>query len=138
MALSNESIPGVLHYAAPPTSGHLPHVSETLQVSSKMPGKPTKLAALSIASVYSTDEVDTYTFQCDDPACKKQTFSRWYDFRRHFNGAHAAAPTVYWCDVEGCPRSRAVGDRPFPRKDKLGDHVEAVHDVQEGEEEAES
>ena len=81
----------------------------------------------SIASMYSTDEPDAYIFQCDDSACKQRTFNRWYDFRRHYNGAHATAPTVYWCESTGCPRSKAVGDRPFPRKDKLNDHIQAIH-----------
>jgi hypothetical protein len=80
-----------------------------------------------IGSMYSTDSHDSYSFKCYDTECKNATFGRWYDFKRHYNGAHAAAPIVFWCEIEGCPRSKAAGDRPFPRKDKVKDHFESVH-----------
>jgi hypothetical protein len=77
--------------------------------------------------MYSTDEPNTYMFRCSNSACRGKTFSRWYDLRRHYNGAHAIMPIVYWCEDEGCSRSEPAGDRPFPRKDKLADHVEKIH-----------
>jgi hypothetical protein len=80
-----------------------------------------------IGKIYRTTRSDIYVFRCDHHECVKKTFSRWYEFRRHYNGSHARLPVVYWCEYEGCPRSEAVGDRPFPRKDKLKDHIESVH-----------
>lgn len=65
-----------------------------------------------------------------------QTFGRWADLKRHHNGAHAAAPTIFWCEYEGCPRSRKVGNSPFPRKDKLGDHVRVMHEGEDEEDNA--
>lgn len=80
-----------------------------------------------ICSVYSMGHPDACLFRCHDSKCQDKTFSRWYDFKRHYNGAHATTPIVYWCEVEGCVRSKAVGNRPFPRKDKLDNHVEKMH-----------
>jgi hypothetical protein len=82
---------------------------------------------MQVGSIYSTEEADTYIFKCCNPVCGKKTFGRWYDFRRHYNGAHAKMPTVYWCDVGDCARSKVAGDNPFPRKDKLNDHVQKMH-----------
>jgi hypothetical protein len=88
-----------------------------------------------IGSICATSSPDVYVFKCHGAKCASLTFGRWYDFRRHYNGAHAAAPTVYWCDFEGCPRSRGAGDRPFTRKDKVKDHFESMHkeEVEAGE-----
>jgi hypothetical protein len=88
-----------------------------------------------IGSICATSPPEVYVFKCHGAKCASLTFGRWYDFRRHYNGAHAAAPTVYWCDFEGCPRSRGVGDRPFTRKDKVKDHFESIHkeEVEAGE-----
>jgi hypothetical protein len=86
-----------------------------------------EIRSLLIGSVYSTSEPNTNIIRCDDPGCKKKTFGRWNDFKRHYNGAHARTPIVYWCGVAGCSRSKAAGDRPFPRKDKLNDHIESMH-----------
>jgi hypothetical protein len=80
-----------------------------------------------IGSMYSTGSPDSYIFKCHDPKCANLTFGRSYEMKRHYNGAHATAPTIYWCEVEGCPRSKVAGDRPFPRKDKVKDHFESVH-----------
>jgi hypothetical protein len=100
-----------------------------------LPHDQPKSSNTMIGCMYSTDSPDSHIFKCHDPKCASLTFGRWYDFKRHYNGAHAAAPTVYWCDSEGCPRSKGVGDRPFTRKDKVKDHFESMHkeEVESGE-----
>ncbi|KAF2824762.1 hypothetical protein CC86DRAFT_258502, partial [Ophiobolus disseminans] len=80
-----------------------------------------------IGCMYSTDDPSTHIFQCGSPTCRKKTYTRWYDFKRHYNGAHAMERPMYWCDFEGCPRGEEVGGRPFPRKDKLNSHVQSMH-----------
>jgi hypothetical protein len=79
-----------------------------------------------IASITSTDQADVYVFECSATNCHK-TFGRWYDFKRHYDGAHSSEGPEHWCTVGGCDRSKAVGGRPFPRKDKLNDHVKKMH-----------
>jgi hypothetical protein len=100
-----------------------------------LPHGPPKSSHAMIGSMYSTDSPDSHIFRCNDAKCVSLTFGRWYDFKRHYNGAHATAPKVYWCDFEGCPRSKGVGDRPFTRKDKVKDHFESKHkeEVESGE-----
>ncbi|KAH4184565.1 hypothetical protein HBI81_242760 [Parastagonospora nodorum] len=90
---------------------------------------PNLAARVMVGTIYSCPDTDTYTFQCRSSTCHDRTFSRWPDFTRHYNGAHATTPTVYWCDVEGCPRGKAARNRPFPRKDKLNDHAKSIHGV---------
>ncbi|KAF2621648.1 hypothetical protein BU25DRAFT_415842 [Macroventuria anomochaeta] len=65
--------------------------------------------------------------RCPFLECSGQKFGRLYDYERHYNGAHAVSPTVFWCDVVGCGRSEAEGDRFFPRKDKRNDHMRKMH-----------
>lgn len=64
-------------------------------------------------------------FVCSEPQCHGRTFGRRQELVRHYNGAHAPpdAGNMFWCAVPGCDR----GVRPFPRKDKLNDHVRKVH-----------
>jgi len=64
-------------------------------------------------------------FVCSEPQCYGRTFGRRQELVRHYNGAHAPpdAGNMFWCAVPGCDR----GVRPFPRKDKLNDHVRKVH-----------
>lgn len=66
-------------------------------------------------------------FRCLHPNCGDTTFGRWQEFARHYNGAHAARPTVYWCHVVGCSRSNAGNNKSFPRKDKRDEHVSKRH-----------
>jgi hypothetical protein len=80
-----------------------------------------------IGTMYSEGELEEFVFECGAPGCAGKTFGRWYDFKRHFNGAHATVRAVYWCPAHGCARGEAVGERPFPRKNKVNDHVEAMH-----------
>ncbi|KAF2854096.1 DUF339-domain-containing protein [Plenodomus tracheiphilus IPT5] len=75
---------------------------------------------------YVCDEEDKeYVFKCGDLGCSDKSFGRWTDLKRHYEGAHAVARrATFWCAVQGCDRSEAFGDRPFPRKDKLADHLD--------------
>lgn len=94
-------------------------------------GVPLPIAARihSVNSFVSDAQVDESDIRCPFERCNGRTFGRLYDYERHFNGAHAENPTVYWCDVVGCGRSRAEGGRPFHRKDKRNDHTRKVHRI---------
>jgi uncharacterized C2H2 Zn-finger protein len=73
------------------------------------------------------DDSDNMVFRCRISGCHG-TFGRWPDFMRHYNGAHAVEKKVYWCPSGGCMRSEA-GNNPFPRKDKMMDHVRQAHGI---------
>ena len=53
------------------------------------------------------------------------------DLKRHHKSRHAPNRPEFFCNVDGCSRSKAggngIGGRTFTRKDKLEDHVRAVH-----------
>ncbi|KAH7082243.1 hypothetical protein FB567DRAFT_594735 [Paraphoma chrysanthemicola] len=134
------SLPGLDEQHQPSSSTTLQHeatashyspathpVMDTTSAASCAPEAPSTL----IGSMYTTKEADVYIFRCNNAACGNKTFGRWADLKRHHNGAHAMTPTVYWCRVRGCERSENVGGRPFPRKDKLGDHVAKIHGAPE-------
>lgn len=80
-----------------------------------------------ICAVQLTDNPNNFVFRCTFPRCRARTFTRWYDFHRHYNGAHALEKTFFWCPVPGCGRSEGEGNHGFPRKDKMLDHVSKVH-----------
>lgn len=88
---------------------------------------PIQTHRIAIGTVYSTSDQDTFVFKCFHESCRHKSFGRWYDFKRHYNGAHAVELPQFWCTVEGCERSEMLGRRSFRRKDKLGDHVRKVH-----------
>ncbi|KAH4112882.1 hypothetical protein HBI46_158950 [Parastagonospora nodorum] len=90
---------------------------------------PNLATSVMLGGIYGYPTSDVLTFRCHHANCHDQEFSRWPDYKRHYNGAHATIPTIYWCDVEECPRSKAPGNRPFPRKDKLNDHAKSIHGV---------
>jgi hypothetical protein len=79
-----------------------------------------------IGTVYSTDKTDDFVFRCGFLTCVNRSFKRWYDLKRHHDGAHAVTKPAFWCHVGDCERS-AIGGRSFPRKDKLHDHVRKMH-----------
>lgn len=85
-----------------------------------------KLPTLMIGYMYGTADLETLVFKCSMPECDGTTFKRWFELKRHYNGAHAEEGEVHWCGVVGCQRNEADG-RPFPRKDKLKDHLRKVH-----------
>lgn len=88
---------------------------------------PIQTHHLAIGTIYSTSDADTFVFKCFHEACHPKSFGRWYDFKRHYNGAHAVEVPQFWCAVDGCERSDRPGGRSFPRKDKLREHVRKVH-----------
>ncbi|KAH7350405.1 hypothetical protein BKA66DRAFT_541164 [Pyrenochaeta sp. MPI-SDFR-AT-0127] len=68
-------------------------------------------------------------FKCNEVQCANKTFSRPAELKRHHNTAHAARKPEFWCAIPSCKRSAAIeGGTPFPREDKLRDHVQKVHD----------
>ncbi|KAF2994917.1 hypothetical protein E8E13_000524 [Curvularia kusanoi] len=69
---------------------------------------------------------DTMSFKCLLPQCSR-CHGRWHEFARHYNGKHAANPKVWWCPEAGCARSEATENKPFPREDKLKDHLRQAH-----------
>ncbi|KAF2824779.1 hypothetical protein CC86DRAFT_265659, partial [Ophiobolus disseminans] len=80
-----------------------------------------------ICAVQETSDPQAFLFHCTFPRCRKRTFGRWYDFNRHYKGAHAVEKTVFWCPVAGCVRSEGGNNRPFPRKDKMATHALKKH-----------
>lgn len=80
-----------------------------------------------ICSVRTTSDPNVFVFHCASPQCRKRTFARWYDFNRHYNGAHATEKTIFWCPMSGCSRSEGEGNHGFPRKDKMMNHVSNIH-----------
>lgn len=81
-----------------------------------------------IGTIEGTPDLKSIAFRCSAPGCNSGTFSRWHELKRHFNGSHTAQGVgdEFWCEVLWCERSRG-GGYPFPRKDKLEDHVRKVH-----------
>lgn len=79
----------------------------------------------SCATVIYTTEINDFVVQCASRQCLGMTFRRQADFKRHYQSTHAPKRTMFWCSVLNCPRSE--GQRPFPRKDKIMDHIQKVH-----------
>lgn len=66
-------------------------------------------------------------FKCNRRECTLTTFSRTAELRRHYTTVHARQKPEFWCRELFCARSAASNGRPFPRKDKLRDHVQKMH-----------
>ncbi|KAH7070544.1 hypothetical protein BKA63DRAFT_79540 [Paraphoma chrysanthemicola] len=66
-------------------------------------------------------------FKCHYTRCLRSSFGRQAELRRHYDGTHAIVKHTFWCQVPFCNRSSGVGGRAFHRKDKLRDHVRAMH-----------
>ena len=79
-----------------------------------------------ICSVFRRVSSDDMSFRCLVSECHG-SYSRWPDFLRHYYGAHAVEKKAFWCPKDGCARNRAGGNNPFPRKDKLKDHLRHAH-----------
>jgi hypothetical protein len=91
----------------------------------------TQLPISHVCAVHATTNPKHFVFHCIHPRCHGRTFTRWYHFDRHYNGAHAAEKTVFWCPVRGCSRSEGGTGRPFPRRDKMIDHAAKMHGIVE-------
>ncbi|KAF2628064.1 hypothetical protein BU25DRAFT_490721 [Macroventuria anomochaeta] len=74
-----------------------------------------------ICMVSRLNDTDTKAFACQFPECGGR-YTRWPDFLRHYDGAHAVEKKEIWCPSTQCDRGR-----PFPRKDKMMDHARKVH-----------
>ncbi|KAI9684548.1 MAG: hypothetical protein M1822_005636 [Bathelium mastoideum] len=73
-----------------------------------------------------TQQTDAVRPRCEWPGCNV-TFSRPYERDRHVQSQHLGQGQV-WCSVSGCKRSVACGGKPFPRRDKLNEHVRRMHE----------
>jgi len=62
-----------------------------------------------------------------DEVAKENRGPNLSDILRHYNGAHAVKKKAFWCPKDGCARNRVGGNNPFPRKDKLKDHLRQAH-----------
>jgi hypothetical protein len=91
--------------------------SDTTQQSGPSMNQP----AQTRLGVVSSQENSGFKYECDQDGCST-TFNRQYDLKRHYNGAHAINPTLYWCEVSGCSHNKG-----FPRRDKLNDHISKMH-----------
>lgn len=69
---------------------------------------------------------DHMQYRCRFAGCE-DTFGRLPDFTRHYDGRHAHQGPTFWCPEQGCPRSEGNGGKPFPRKDKMMDHMQKIH-----------
>jgi hypothetical protein len=65
-------------------------------------------------------------FKCPKPACNRRSFGRQAELRRHYGNTHLRKQ-AFWCKVISCDRSHGLNHHPFHRKDKLVDHVRAMH-----------
>lgn len=67
-------------------------------------------------------EQDATPLVCTYPQCSRtKPFNRKFDLDRHMK---SHGPREFGCPVHGCKRQ---GDKGFPRKDKLRDHVRQKH-----------
>ncbi|KAI8941091.1 hypothetical protein NX059_002330 [Plenodomus lindquistii] len=82
---------------------------------------------IAIGTIFTTSTPSKYTVKCTLPRCGK-TFGRPYDFYRHFNGTHVMTE-FHWCPQEDCLRN-AHGNQPFPRRDKVKDHLRQAHGIE--------
>lgn len=91
---------------------------------------PTTTTYPQIGVVYCTGGPRKYLFECNYSNCGK-TFQRSYELERHYTGLHApdSEKEAFWCPKEGCSRNKATGHSPFPRKDKLRDHLRNYHRI---------
>jgi len=83
-----------------------------------------------ICAIKPTANPKVFVFRCTDLFCYDRTFTRWPDFLRHYNGAHAAEKTLFWCPISCCDRSEGENNRPFPRKDRMMDHALKIHGIE--------
>jgi hypothetical protein len=79
-----------------------------------------------IGSVYDPCTGESMQYICDQCDGEKRSFTRPTDLQRHFRSNHAQAKPEYWCPFPGCHRSDSRNN-PFPRKDKMRDHVRKRH-----------
>jgi hypothetical protein len=79
-----------------------------------------------IGYMWTTTNLSKVVFRCSMLGCTAPPFKRWYDLRRHYNGTHTAEGDAFWCEYPECERGVA-GGQPFPRKDKLNDHLRQAH-----------
>lgn len=89
---------------------------------------PSNYPAEQIVCQINCTDGDTMGFECRVSGCNRR-FSRWPDFKRHYDGAHAVRRPEYWCPESLCGRSQMFGNAPFPRKDKLIDHAFRQHGI---------
>lgn len=68
---------------------------------------------------------DQMQYRCRFAGCEG-TFGRLPDFTRHYDGRHAYKGPKFWCPVLDYPRSEENGGKPFPRKDKMMEHVQKM------------
>lgn len=69
-------------------------------------------------------------YQCVHRQCEGKTFGRLADLKRHRTSCHKTPglkQDEYFCPVPGCPRSKNGRKDPFPRKDKMVDHLTKAH-----------
>ncbi|KAJ8105872.1 hypothetical protein OPT61_g9918 [Boeremia exigua] len=79
-----------------------------------------------ICSVHCQTGTDRMKFHCLASGCHG-SYGRWADFTRHYKGTHAVNKNAFWCPENECRRNKANGSHPFPRKDKLEDHLRQAH-----------
>jgi hypothetical protein len=94
------------------------------------------LIPASVANVCAVQAINNgrgFVFFCLYPKCQGKKYGRWYDFNRHYNGAHAPEKTAFWCRVAECNRSEGSRNRPFPRRDKMMDHAAKMHSIEESD-----
>lgn len=72
------------------------------------------------ATSYPASAPASKRYQCSYPGCDA-SIKNAADLTRH---AKKHGPKEHGCPIPGCPRK---GERAFPRKDKLNDHLKAKH-----------
>lgn len=112
--------------ATPPQYDHR-YISQSISQDARTVPAANNEISVTIGSMHTTTDLASVFFKCSMPGCEDKTFGRWYDLRRHYRSVHETREEVFWCKTPGCERSETVGDRPFPRKDKLANHVQKMH-----------
>ena len=92
--------------------------------------KPEPLAHVVVGLLLSNGDARLDRYQCPFPTCAEISFGRPAELKRHHASRHkgyGSRKPRYWCPVQGCNRSKTGKRGPFPRKDKMMDHLERIH-----------
>ncbi|OAL54048.1 hypothetical protein IQ07DRAFT_641055 [Pyrenochaeta sp. DS3sAY3a] len=122
---------GMTTYHQPPsTYRNAPTLNASASTAPSPPPESSNEDFVVIGIILSNGSIRTDRYKCHELDCAASSFGRLADLKRHNASKHhrnSANRQSFWCPVEGCKRSRNGGGEPFPRKDKMKDHLRCVH-----------